>query len=437
MSVKEQIAIEILKSLHSHGHEAYFAGGCVRDKLRGVEPKDFDIATSAGPKEVQNIFTKTIPVGIQFGVVMVVEQEMAFEVATFRTESNYLDGRHPGTVKFSTLEEDAKRRDFTVNGLYFDIKTQKVIDLVGGQKDLKAKIIRTIGEAENRFGEDHLRMMRVIRFACQLGFEIEDKTLEAVKKYSDLIVRVSPERIRDELTKTLISTQSSRGIKLLDETGLLKHFLPEIEKMKGVEQPCEYHPEGDVFVHTLMLLDGLNNAPIELAMGCLLHDVAKPNTFVRAQDRIRFHGHDVLGAEMSEAICKRLTFSNAQTKLICELVAQHLRFKDASKMKISTLKRFLSMDRFDLHLELHRLDCMASHKKLDAYYFCKEKWEELKALPPPPLKLVTGKDLISFGLKPGPQFSEIIRRVEDNILEGIIKTREEALEFVKSLLSKG
>lgn len=437
MSVKELIAIEILKSLHSHGHEAYFAGGCVRDKLRGVEPKDFDIATSAGPKEVQNIFTKTIPVGIQFGVVMVVEQEMAFEVATFRTESNYLDGRHPGTVKFSTLEEDAKRRDFTVNGLYFDIKTQKVIDLVGGQKDLKAKIIRTIGEAENRFGEDHLRMMRVIRFACQLGFEIEDKTLEAVKKYSDLIVRVSPERIRDELTKTLISTQSSRGIKLLDETGLLKHFLPEIEKMKGVEQPCEYHPEGDVFVHTLMLLDGLNNAPIELAMGCLLHDVAKPNTFVRAQDRIRFHGHDVLGAEMSEAICKRLTFSNAQTKLICELVAQHLRFKDASKMKISTLKRFLSMDRFDLHLELHRLDCMASHKKLDAYYFCKEKWEELKALPPPPLKLVTGKDLISFGLKPGPQFSEIIRRVEDNILEGIIKTREEALEFVKSLLSKG
>lgn len=437
MSVKEQIAIEILKSLHSHGHEAYFAGGCVRDKLRGVEPKDFDIATSAGPKEVQNIFTKTIPVGIQFGVVMVVEQEMAFEVATFRTESNYLDGRHPGTVKFSTLEEDAKRRDFTVNGLYFDIKTQKVIDLVGGQKDLKAKIIRTIGEAENRFGEDHLRMMRVIRFACQLGFEIEDKTLEAVKKYSDLIVRVSPERIRDELTKTLISTQSSRGVKLLDETGLLKHFLPEIEKMKGVEQPCEYHPEGDVFVHTLMLLDGLNNAPIELAMGCLLHDVAKPNTFVRAQDRIRFHGHDVLGAEMSEAICKRLTFSNAQTKLICELVAQHLRFKDASKMKISTLKRFLSMDRFDLHLELHRLDCMASHKKLDAYYFCKEKWEELKALPPPPLKLVTGKDLISFGLKPGPQFSEIIRRVEDNILEGIIKTREEALEFVKSLLSKG
>jgi len=224
MSVKEQIAIEILKSLHSHGHEAYFAGGCVRDKLRGVEPKDFDIATSAGPKEVQNIFTKTIPVGIQFGVVMVVEQEMAFEVATFRTESNYLDGRHPGTVKFSTLEEDAKRRDFTVNGLYFDIKTQKVIDLVGGQKDLEAKIIRTIGEAENRFGEDHLRMMRVIRFACQLGFEIEDKTLEAVKKYSDLIVRVSPERIRDELTKTLISTQSSRGIKLLDETGLLKHF---------------------------------------------------------------------------------------------------------------------------------------------------------------------------------------------------------------------
>jgi poly(A) polymerase len=437
MDLKEKIAIEILKTLHGRGHEAYFAGGCVRDKLRGEKPKDFDIATSAGPDEVQTIFSKTIPVGVQFGVVMVVEQEMAFEVATFRTEGNYKDGRHPGTVKFSTLEEDAKRRDFTVNGLYFDIKTQKVIDLVEGQKDLKAKIIRTIGNPDNRFGEDHLRMMRAVRFACQLGFEIEANTLKSVKEHADLIVKVSPERVRDELTKTLTSGEPTRGIRLLDETGLLIHFLPEIEKMKGVEQPCEYHPEGDVFVHTLMLLDGLKYAPIELAMGCLLHDVAKPDTFVRATDRIRFHGHDRLGAEMSEKICKRLAFSNAQTELICALVAEHLRFKDAFQMRVSTLKRFLSMDRFDLHLELHRLDCMASHKNLDAYEFCKKKWEEFKALPPPPLKLVTGKDLIALGLKPGPRFSEIIRSVEDSILEGTVKTREEALEFVKSQLSKG
>ncbi len=437
MNLKEQIAIEIVKTLHSQNHEAYFAGGCVRDKLLGVEPKDFDIATSAGPDEVQKIFPKTVPVGVQFGVVMVVEQETAFEVATFRTEGNYKDGRHPGTVKFSTLEEDAKRRDFTVNGLYFDIKSQKVIDLVGGQSDLQAKIIRTIGDADTRFGEDHLRMMRAVRFACQLEFQIEPKTFDSVKKLSDLIVKVSPERIRDELSKTLTSAEPTRGIRLLDESGLLIHFLPEIEKMKGVEQPCEYHPEGDVFVHTLMLLDGLKKPPIELAMGCLLHDVAKPDTFVRAPDRIRFHGHDRLGAEMAEKICKRLAFSNAQTKLICELVAEHLRFKDAFQMRVSTLKRFLSMDRFDLHLELHRLDCMASHKKLEAYEFCREKWEEFKTLPPPPLKLVTGKDLIALGLKPGPKFSEIIRSVEDSILEGAIKTREEALEFVKTQLSKG
>lgn len=437
MTLKEKIAVEIVKTLHSKGHEAYFAGGCVRDKLRGVEPKDFDIATSAGPDEVQALFSKTIPVGVQFGVVMVVEQETAFEVATFRTEGNYQDGRHPGTVKFSTLEEDAKRRDFTVNGLYFDIKTQKVIDLVGGQQDLKSKIIRTIGEADKRFGEDHLRMMRAVRFACQLGFEIEQKTLEAVKSLSSLIVKVSPERIRDELTKTLTSAEPARGVRLLDQLGLLIHFLPEIETMKGVEQPSEYHPEGDVFIHTLMLLDGLKNSSVELAMGCLLHDVAKPATFVRAEDRIRFHGHDRLGAEMSETICKRLCFSNAQTELICALVAEHLRFKDAFQMKVSTLKRFLSMDRFDLHLELHRLDCMASHKKLDAYEFCKQKWEEFKSLPPPPLKLVTGKDLIALGLKPGPRFSEIIRAVEDNILEGTVKTRDEALNYVKSLLSQG
>lgn len=437
MKSKEQIATEIVKSLHKKGHDAYFAGGCVRDKLRGVEPKDFDIATSAGPDEVQKLFSKTIPVGVQFGVVMVIEHEIPFEVATFRTEGDYKDGRHPGTVKFSTLEEDAKRRDFTVNGLYFDIKNQKVIDLVEGQKDLKAKIIRSIGDPEKRFKEDHLRMMRAVRFACQLGFQIETGTAEAIKNLSDLIVKVSPERVRDELTKTLTSTEPTRGIRLLDELKLLVHFLPEIEKMKGVEQPSEYHPEGDVFVHTLMLLDGLKNAPIELAMGCLLHDVAKPDTFVRAEDRIRFHGHDKLGAEMSEKICKRLTFSNSQTELICALVAEHLRFKDAFQMKVSTLKRFLSMDRFDLHLELHRLDCMASHKKLDAYNFCKQKWEEFKSLPPPPLKLVTGKDLIALGLKPGPEFSEIIRSVEDAILEGTISNREQALEFVKNSLAKG
>lgn len=396
---KEKLGLGLLAALHRAGFEAYFAGGSVRDKLRGVAAHDFDIATNAVPDEIMKLFPKTVPVGVQFGVVIVIEEGVSFEVATFRTEGDYKDGRHPGRVAFATLVEDAKRRDFTVNGLYFDSKTNQIVDLVDGQKDLKAKIIRTIGNAEERFLEDHLRMMRAIRFAVQLGFEIEPKTFEMVKKHAALISKISIERVRDELSKTLTSADPARGIRLLDETGILKIILPEMEVMKGVEQPSEYHPEGDVYIHTLMLVEGLKNAPIELAMGCLLHDVAKPQTFVRASDRIRFHGHDKIGAEMSEKICKRLAFSNVQTGLICTLVAEHLRFKDAKQMKLSTLKRFLSLDRFDLHLELHRLDCMASHKNLDAYQFCTEKYAEFKALPPPPMKLVTGAESHFFRLK--------------------------------------
>jgi poly(A) polymerase len=276
-----------------------------------------------------------------------------------------------------------------------------------------------------------LRLLRAIRFAVQLGFEIEPKTYEAVKRHADKITKVSQERIRDELSKTLSSPNPGRGIRLLDESGLLRHILPEIETMKGVEQPMQYHPEGDVFVHTMMLMDGLSNAPVELAMGALLHDVAKPATFVRAPDRIRFHGHDTLGAEMSRGICKRLCFSNEQTDIIASLVNEHLRFKDAFNMKVSTLKRFLSLPRFDWHLELHRLDCLASHGKLDAYRFCKEKYEALQKEPPPPTKLVTGQDLIAMGFAPGPEFSRILRAVEDEILEGKLTTREQALSFVE------
>lgn len=432
---KRQIAEKIVSTLRKAGFEAYFAGGCVRDSLRGETPKDFDIATNAKPEVTQSLFPKTVPVGVQFGVVLVVEEGVSFEVATFRHETGYEDGRRPTQVAFTDLEEDAKRRDFTVNGLYFDPSTKKVIDFVSGERDIKAKIIQTIGNADDRFLEDHLRMMRAVRFSVQLGFEIEKNTLASVKKHHALIQKVSMERIREELTKILTSPEPARGIRLLDSTGLLNYILPEMEIMKGVEQPMEYHPEGDVFIHTLMLVEGLKNAPIELAMGCLLHDVAKPATFVRAADRIRFHGHDTIGAEMSEKICKRLTYSNDQTQLICELVREHLRFKDAFNMRTSTLKRFLSLPRFDLHLELHRLDCMASHKKLEAYDFCKQKYEEFLKLPPPPLKLINGEDLISFGFKPGPEFSKILRKVEDAILEGTVKNREEALAYLKENFS--
>lgn len=435
---KEKTGRKIIQVLHQAGFEAYFAGGCVRDRERGVVPKDFDIATSATPDKIMQLFPKTVPLGAAFGVILVIEDEAPFEVATFRKEGEYQDGRHPKKVSFSTVEQDAHRRDFTVNGLYLDIRNDQVIDLVGGRNDLQKKIIRTIGDPEKRFLEDHLRMMRAIRFAVQLGFEIENETFNAVKKHAKKITLISSERIRDEFIKILTSAQPARGVRLLDETGLAIEFLPELSKMKGVEQPMEYHPEGDVFIHTLLLLEGLKNAEMELAMGALLHDVAKPNTFQRAPDRIRFHGHDVLGAQMARDICKRLCFSNDQTDLIASLVLEHLRFKDVFNMRLSTLKRFLSLPRFDLHLEQHRLDCLASHGKLDAYHFAKEKYEEFLKLPPPPTKLVTGEDLKLFGFVPGPVFTEILKDVEDQILEGTIKDREQALDYVKrKFVTKG
>lgn len=434
---KETLAIGIVRKLHQQGYSAYFAGGCVRDKLRLEVPKDFDIATSATPEVIQKIFPRTVPVGVQFGVVLVVEQGVAFEVATFRTEGGYQDGRRPGHVAFADVKEDACRRDFTVNGLYFDVVENQVLDFVDGERDLKAKLIRTIGDPTKRFLEDHLRMLRAIRFAVQLGFTIDPATFDAVKAHAPLIKKVSQERIRDEFCKIMTSSNPTQGIRLLDESGLLEQFLPEVVRLKGVEQPCEFHPEGDVFIHTLMLLEGLSQAPIELAMGCLLHDIAKPATFVRAQDRIRFHGHDKIGADMSKEICKRLTFANDQTKLICELVAEHLRFKDAKSMKVSTLKRFFALPRFDLHMELHRLDCMASHKNLDAYEFCRKKLAEFAKEPPPPSKLVTGEDLIAMGLKPSREFSEILREVEDAVLEGSVTSKEEGIALVKQWVKKG
>lgn len=424
-------ALGLLETLKKHGHTAYFNGGSVRDRLLGKIPKDYDIASSATPDQVQKIFPRTVLVGAQFGVVVVVEGGENFEVATFRSEGNYQDGRHPGTVAFSTIEEDVKRRDFTVNGLYWDGYSEKPVDLVGGEADLAKRIIRTIGAPRDRFMEDHLRLLRAVRFAVQLGFEIEPATFAAVKEHASLISSVSHERVRDELTKILTSKQPARGIRLLDETGMLEILLPEVITLKGVEQPPQYHPEGDVYIHTLMLLEQLSEAPAELAWGALLHDIAKPCTFERAVDRIRFNGHDRIGAQMSDVILRRLAFSNDSRELICALVREHLRFKDAFNMKVSTLKRFFSLDRFDLHMALHKIDCMASHKDMSAYNFCTEKLAEFAKEPPPPLRLVTGADLIAMGFSPGPEFSGILRHVEDAILEGHVKTRDEGLEWVR------
>lgn len=428
---KEVIATSICQTLQSAGFEAVFAGGCVRDRLQEVEPHDFDIATSATPKQVQNLFPKTLAIGAHFGVILVLIDDQPFEVATFRSESDYADGRHPSKVEFATLQKDAERRDFTVNGLFWDPIAKKLYDFVGGEQDLQKKIIRSIGDATTRYQEDHLRLLRAIRFAVKLGFEIEENTFKAIEPLHASLNRVSRERVRDEFSKILTSPDPERGIRLLDETKLLFTFLPEFDLLKGVEQPMEYHPEGDVFIHTLLLMKGLKNAPVELALGALLHDIAKPQTFVKAPDRIRFHGHDTLGAEMSAEICKRLTYSNAQTELVCALVEHHLRFKDAKNMRLSTLKRFLSLDRFDLHLELHRLDCLASHGNLDAYRLCQEKWEEFKKLPPPPTRILTGYDLMNLGFRSGPELGSILRQIEDAFLEGEFRTKEEAIEWVK------
>ncbi len=430
-------AKRILQTLRAQGFESYFNGGSVRDRLLGKEAKDFDIATAATPEQVQKIFPRTVPVGLSFGVVIVVEDNVNFEVATFRTEGSYRDGRRPDAVAFSTVQEDARRRDFTVNGLYWDGESQDVLDLVGGREDLKKKIIRTIGDPEKRFGEDFLRLLRAVRFAAQLGFEIEPQTFAAVKKYSAQIANVSAERIRDELTKLLTSPQPARGMRLLDESGMLAVLLPEIVAMKNVEQPPQYHPEGDVYVHTLLLLEQLSEAPAELVWGALLHDVAKPVTFERAPDRIRFNGHDRIGAEMSEVILRRLAFSNDFRTVVCSLVNEHLRFKDVFQMKVSTLKRFFALDRFDLHMALHKIDCLASHKDLSAYRFCEGKLAEFAKEPPPPLRLVTGQDLIKMGMTPGPHFSEILREVEDAILEGKVTTREQGLEWVRTRHGEG
>jgi len=428
----EKKALEVLASIQKAGYEAYFAGGCVRDRLLGNEPLDFDIATNAKTEEIQKVFPKTVPVGVAFGVVLVIHEGSPFQVATFRTEGNYQDGRRPEKVTFATVEEDAKRRDFTVNGLYWDGKSKNILDLIEGQKDLQKKVIRTIGNAEERFLEDHLRILRAIRFAVQLGFEIEAATWAAAKKHAAKVELISKERIREEFSKILISQAPARGIELLDEAGLLPFIVPEALKMKGVEQPMQYHPEGDVYVHTLLLLKQLSRPPLELALGALLHDIAKPDTFQRAPDRIRFHGHDRIGAEKTREIMKRLCYSNDQIELVAALVLDHLKFKDAFEMRTSSLKRFISQPRFDLHLELHRIDCLASHGDLRAYEFCKKAYEEFLKEPSPPPKYIKGEDLIALGMKPGPEFAKIIREVEDKVLEGDITSRDQALEYVKS-----
>ncbi len=429
----EKVAREIVSRLRQSGHVAYFAGGCVRDLVRGEAPKDIDIATDARPGEVQKIFSRTYAVGAHFGVIVVLENGFQFEVATFRSDGAYLDGRRPAEVHFSTAEEDAKRRDFTINGMFFDPEKDEVIDYVGGRADLAAKIICAIGDPSQRFAEDRLRMLRAVRFATVLDFEIEPATWEALVRHAGSITDISAERIREELVRIFMSPRRVRGWDLLDASGLLRVILPELEATKGCEQPPQFHPEGDVFKHTRIMLELLpNETSLPLVLSVLFHDIGKPPTAsVDENGRIRFNGHDRVGAEMTEALMQRLRFSRAEIDATVEAVRQHMVFKDVPKMRVAKLKRFMARPTFEDELELHRVDCASSHAMLDNYEFLQRKREEFANEPIIPPPLVRGDDLLSLGLKPGPRIGEILEAVETRQLEGGFKDREEALAWIK------
>jgi poly(A) polymerase len=453
-----EAARRIVVALREAGYEAYFAGGCVRDLLLGREPEDYDVATSAPPDVVLQMFEKTFAVGAQFGVVLVASSaaaqhspgppdQVVTEVATFRSDGLYSDGRHPDAVTYTlSATEDVQRRDFTINGLLLDPLHKglshsladpgairaAVIDHVGGLADIEAGVIRAIGNPERRFDEDHLRLLRAARFAARFGFAIEPATFAAIRALAGRAQAVSRERIRDELTKMLTEGRARRAFELLDESGLLKEVLPEVARMKGVQQPPQFHPEGDVWVHTLLLLEQLEpGCSPTLAWGALLHDVGKPSTF-RMAERIRFDGHVDVGVAIATDICRRFRFSNDETRQILALIENHIRFADAPKMKTSTLKRFFRLENFDEHLALHRMDCLAAHGNLDLWNFVRERRETMPEEVVRPKPLLTGRELIAAGYVPDARFKEMLHMVEDAQLEGTISTEREAMALVKA-----
>ncbi len=434
-SDRETLALEIILRLRSLGHRAFLVGGCVRDRLLHIAPKDFDVSTDAKPEELVSAFPGSQLVGAHFGVILITSgKDVTVEVATFRSEGPYTDGRRPDCVRFETDPAlDAQRRDFTINGLMEDPVSGQVLDFVGGSDDLERGVIRAIGSPEVRFSEDHLRMLRAVRFAARLGFEVESETLAAIQRNASLICRISAERVRDELLRVLVEGGARRGFELLDATGLLAYLLPEVKAFQGVQQPPEYHPEGDVWRHVLMMLDQLSSPTATLALGVLLHDVGKPPTF-RVADRIRFDRHAEVGAEMARKRLNQLKLSNGEVERVISLIANHMKFKDLSNMRLSTLKRFLRLPHFDEHLELHRLDCLASNGRTDAYEFAKAKLEELGQEELKPKRLISGRDLIAAGHSPGPGFARALEAVETAQLDGEIRTHDQALKLAEAVL---
>lgn len=463
----KEAAISIVTKLRQQGYSAYFAGGCVRDQLMGIPPKDYDVATSAHPEQVMRLFSHTVAVGAEFGVVLVLSDGQPVEVATFRSDGNYADGRHPEKVTYTDdARLDVMRRDFTINGLLWDPLTETLLDFVGGHDDIRNRVIRTIGDPHQRFREDKLRLIRAARFSARFDFELEAATRDTIQVLADQILLVSKERLRDELTKILTEGYSSRGIQLLGTLRLLRPMLPEVSDLQGVQQPPEFHPEGDVWTHTLLMLQLMDDTKrdlgrgidptatdwtavratsgcletssypsISLALSVLLHDVGKPPTF-EIKDRIRFNNHCEVGARMALQICDRLRFTNKQTERVAQLVRDHLKFKDLPQMKPSTLKRFLRQEGFEEHLELHRLDCLGSHRNLDLWRMTKDHLDRLAPEEIHPVPLISGDDLIALGYQPGPIFKEILKAVEDAQLDLLIRSRAEAVEWVESRFGK-
>ena len=424
-----KIARKIVERLQAAGFAAFWVGGCVRDFLLGREPQDFDIATDARPEQIWKLFKRTVAVGRKFGVMVVVEGKQQFQVATFRAEADYQDGRRPEKIHFTNAEADALRRVFTVNGLFYDPLTKKIHDWVGGEKDLRARIIRTIGKPEERFAEDHLRLLRAVRFAVQLNFEIEPETFAAVKLLAPKIKLISAERIRDELLKLFQAPHAARGLVLLRDSGLLKHILPELAATVSCEQSPDYHPEGTVFEHIKLMLE---NLPLDsnelLPWAALLHDIAKPVTAEKdlQTGSIHFYGHEKTGAEMARVILSRLRFPKKQIDEIAACVLHHMQFKDVKQMRKATLRRLLLRGTFPLELELHKLDCLGSHGDLEFYNFLVEQVEELKKKPAIRPPLLTGDDLIKLGMKPGPAMGKLLNEIREMQLADELKTPRQA-----------
>jgi len=431
--MSEAAARSIVDRLRAKGFEALYAGGCVRDTLLGIEPHDYDVATSARPEQVEALFPRTVPVGAQFGVILVLEQGQEIQVATFRGDGAYRDGRHPESVTYTDAEGDARRRDFTVNGLFYDPVKSEVLDFVGGRDDLKVGILRAIGTPSERFSEDKLRILRAVRFATTLGFAIDPETWKALLKWTQEIHTVSAERIREELCKILLSPNRVRGFDLLEESGLLRQILPEMEALKGCDQPPEFHPEGDVFVHTRLMLTMLKpDASLPLVLSVLFHDLGKPATrVVDETGRIRFNGHEGVSSEISMKIMQRLRFSNEVIDAVIPAVRLHMSFKDVPNMRVATLKRMMARPTFEEELELHRVDCLASHGMLDNHATLVARREEFGREPLIPEPLVTGHDLIAIGWKPGKRFADILQAVQTRQLEGFLKSRAEALVWLR------